>query len=203
MQPPPSDHRYRRRFLVEFTPAESDQLDRLGFAHGTKRRAILDGLQLLETGEVEALRAQVATLTAEREAARAAATRVSEAGTASAKEQRAKASATSAKLIDERAAHKETRTQLAQARQDLKNAKQSLANAEAEKRRLAALIPHHAFCPSCDVYVPETEWAEAPDNKGGIHVYHKAHDPIAKRSWNQKPSLLFWRPAPSAPKAAS
>jgi len=203
MQAPPSDHRYRRRFLVEFTPAESDRLDRLGFAHGTKRKAILAGLQLLESGEIEALRGQVAELTAERDAATAAAAQATAAQAVANKEQRAKASATSTKLTEERATHRATKAQLAQARQQLKEARRDLTTAQDEQRRLAARVPHHAFCPACEKYVPEAEWAEEPDPKGGVHVYHKPHGFVPKKTWTQSPSVLFWRSTPSAPKPTS
>ena len=70
MQAYPPD-RYKRRFLVEFTPSESDLLDRLGLKQGTKRRAILDGLRLLESGELESLRERLAQAERERDAAMA------------------------------------------------------------------------------------------------------------------------------------
>src|ERR1035437_5463852 len=58
----PDIGRYRRRFIVEFGPEDSGLVDRMGVAHRTKRAAIIAGLRLLESGDVEQLRAQVADL---------------------------------------------------------------------------------------------------------------------------------------------
>ncbi len=200
---PPSDRRYRRRFLVEFTPAESDQLDRLGFAHGTKRKAILDGLQLLETGEVDALRTEVAALTAKLDAATTAAAKTAATQKADAKKQDAAAATAAAKLAKAEAAHQQTLGQLAKAQQDLNAVRRDLAAARAETQRLAALLPRHAYCGACDKLVPEAEWAEQPA-RDGVDVYHKPDGYRAKGGLLNGPAtVLFWRPAPGAPKARS
>lgn len=195
MQPHPPD-RYKRRFLVEFTPNESDLLDRLGLSRGTKRRAILDGLRLLESGELETLRGSVAALERERDAAAAeaavAAAQVAEGGTL-----RDELMATTSRLRDERGDLKSARASLRQAKQDLGSARRDLAAAQAEIRRLASLVPHHAFCAACGKYVPETEWAEQPTEKGGVHVYHKRHGYRPKATFGENYSVLFWRATPA------
>src|SRR3954465_6416017 len=58
----PDIGRYRRRFIVEFGPEDSGLIDRMGVAHRTKRAAIIAGLRLLESGELERLPARVAVL---------------------------------------------------------------------------------------------------------------------------------------------
>ncbi len=195
MQAYPPD-RYKRRFLVEFTPSESDLLDRLGMSRGTKRRAILDGLRLLESGELEALRERLAAAERERDAAltetTATAAQLAEAGTL-----RDAAKAATAHLRDERAALKLARADLRQAKQDLAGARQDLAAAQAEGRRLAALVPHVAYCPACSKYVSEEEWAAQAAGQGVVHVYHQRHGYRAKGSITQYPSVLFWRSTPS------
>jgi hypothetical protein len=196
-----SPDRYKRRFLVEFTPNESDLLDRLGLTRGTKRRAILDGLRLLESGELETLRGSVAELERERDAAAAeaavTAAQLAEGGTL-----RDELTATTSQLRDERGALKLARAGLRQAKQDLASARQDLAAAQAEGRRLEALVPHYAFCAACRKFVPEAEWAEQPVEKGGVHVYHKRHGYRPKPTFAENYSLLFWRSTPSAPEVA-
>ena len=138
-----SPDRYKRRFLVEFTPSESDRLDQLGLVHGSKRRAILDGLRLLESGELETLRERIAALEGERDAAAGeAAVQLTE--TRRLREER-KASA--AQLRETRAALKSATTDLRQAKQDLATVRRDLAAAQAEARRLAALrAPLRGLC---------------------------------------------------------
>jgi uncharacterized coiled-coil DUF342 family protein len=126
----PPDNRYRRRFLVEFTAAESDLADRLGAVHGSKRRAIVKGLSLLESGEAESLRAQVAALERERDAAKAAASKAGE-SLKTAKEQAADAKEAASELRNERAAHNKTKAELAQVQRDFSATRQALAEAQA------------------------------------------------------------------------
>ncbi len=200
MQPPPAD-RYKRRFLVEFTPTESDLLDRLGLSRGTKRRAILDGLRLLESGELETLRGHVAELEQGRDAAAVEAAATA-AQLAAGRTLRDELKATTSQLRDERAVLKLARADLRQAKEDLASARRDLTAAQGEARRLAALVPHHAFCAACGKYAPEAEWAEQAGEKGGAHVYHKPHGYRPKATFGQNYSLLFWRSTPSVPEAA-
>ena len=190
-----SPERYKRRFLVEFTPTESDRLDQLGLVHGSKRRAILDGLQLLESGELETLRERIAALEGDRDAAAGEAT-VQLGETRRLREER-KASA--AQLRETRAGLKSATTDLRQAKQDVATLRHDLAAAQAEARRQAALVPHFAFCAACGKYVPESEWDEQPDGKGGVHVYHKPHGLHLKPTLGQNSSALFWRATPAEP----
>jgi uncharacterized coiled-coil DUF342 family protein len=124
----PPDNRYRRRFLVEFTPAESDLAERLGGVHGSKRRAIVTGLGLLESGEVESLRGQVAALERERDAARAAASKASE-SLKTAKDRAGEVKETASELRAERSAHKATEAALAQAGRELASTRTDLVAA--------------------------------------------------------------------------
>ncbi|MGO9181403.1 MAG: hypothetical protein ACLQBX_04860 [Candidatus Limnocylindrales bacterium] len=190
-----SPDRYKRRFLVEFTPSESDRLDQLGLVHGSKRRAILDGLRLLESGELESLRERIAALEGERDAAAGeAAAQLTE--TRRLCEER-KASA--AQLRETRAALTSAKADLRQAKQDVATVRHDLAAAQTEARRLEARLPHHAFCAACGNYVPENDWDEQPDGKGGVHVYHKPHGLHLKPTLGQNSSALFWRATPAEP----
>ncbi len=195
MQIPPPD-RYKRLFPVQLTPAESDLLDRLGLEHGTKRQAVLDGLRLLGSGELETLRARVITLEGERDAAAAEATAGRAAHLAEARTSREASKTIRVQLREERSAVRSARAELRQTRQDLASARQDLVAAQAEAGRLTALVPHHAFCTACGKYVPEAEWAEQPDPKGGVHVNHRPHGLRTKATLTQLPSLLFWRATP-------
>lgn len=188
----PPDNRYRRRFLVEFTPAESDLAERLGAVHGSKRRAIVTGLGLLESGEVESLRAQVAALEKERDAAKAAASKASE-GLRTAKERAADAKETAAELREERAAHNKAKAELAQARREIASTRQDLATAQSEQQRYASALPTMAYCPGCEKYVPRTEWAEQPVEGGIVHVYHAKHGYQLKPAFTKTQSVMFWR----------
>ena len=58
-------------------------------------------------------------------------------------------------------------------------------------------MPHFAACAACGKYVPESEWAEQPDGKGGVHVYHKPHGLHLKPTLGQNSSALFWRATPT------
>ena len=58
----PDIGRYRRRFIVEFGPEDSGLVDRVGEVYKTKRAAIIAGLRLLDSGEIEQLRARLAAL---------------------------------------------------------------------------------------------------------------------------------------------
>ena len=191
----PPDNRYRRRFLVEFTASESDLADRLGAVHGSKRRAIVTGLQLLESGVVESLGTQVAALERERDAAKAASSKASE-GLRTAKERAADAKETADELKSERTAHNKTKAELAQARRELASARQALAAAQSETQRYAAALPTMAYCPGCEKYVPESEWAEQPVEGGLVHVYHAKHGYQPKPALLKTQSVMFWRGGP-------
>jgi inorganic triphosphatase YgiF len=186
----PPDNRYRRRFLVEFTAAESDLADRLGTVHGSKRRAIVTGLGLLESGEVETLRAQVAELERERDAATSTASKASE-SLKIARERAANAKETAAELRAERAAHKKSRAGLAQARREVTSARQALTTAQSEQQRYASALPTMAYCPGCGKLVPRTEWAEQPADGGGAYVYHAKHGFQVKATFTKPQSVMF------------
>jgi hypothetical protein len=188
----PPDNRYRRRFLVEFTAAESDLAERLGAVHGSKRRAIVNGLQLLESGEVESLRGQVAALERERDAAKAAASKASE-NLKTAKERAADAKETAAELRAERAVHNKTKAELAQTRREIASTRQALSTAQSEQQRYASALPTMAYCPGCEEYVPRTEWAEQPVEGGIVHVYHTKHRYQLKPAFMKTQSVMFWR----------
>lgn len=173
----PDIGRYRRRFIVEFGPEDSGLVDRMGVAHRTKRAAIIAGLRLLESGEVEQLRAQVGALEQELALTKGA---LAEAQRGSTKAAPALAKA-KADLKAEKDAHKRTQAALTRADGSLREAQTALRRAEtaiaslqAERDRLGGLLPLSAFCPSCDKLVPESEWAEQATSDG-IDVYHQPH----------------------------
>jgi chromosome segregation ATPase len=195
----PPDNRYRRRFLVEFTPSESELADRLGAAHGSKRRAIVNGLQLLESGVVESLRAQVAALEKERDAAKAAAARAVESlrtakeQVSDAKEQAADAKSAARELRSERSAHRQTNSELEQVVVELTATQQALESAQSDLQWYEAALPTAAYCRECDKFVPRTEWAEQVADDGVVHVYHNKHQYRPKGTITKWPTVMFWR----------
>jgi hypothetical protein len=183
----PDIGRYRRRFIVEFGPEDSGLVDRMGDAYKTKRAAIIAGLRLLDTGEIEKLRTRLATVEAELSSAKAAL------------EEKAKA------VLDATPA-------AAQAKADVRKKREELAAARAEVRRVKTanaevrrtiveltaeldlfndLLPHHAYCGYCDRAVPEAEWAEQLVERG-VWVYHKPDGYRPKSSLGRGTNLLFW-----------
>ena len=185
----PDVGRYRRRFIVEFGPEDSGLIDRMGLAHRTKRAAIIAGLRLLESGELERLRAQVADLEAELTAANEGL------ATAQTKSATAKPALATLKadLKAEREAHRATKATLKDTRTSLAQARTDVTALRAERDRLAVLLPHYAHCGSCDKLVPEAEWAEQPA-RNGVDVYHKNDGYRAKGSILGGPAtVLFWR----------
>lgn len=178
----PDIGRYRRRFIVEFGPEDSGLIDRMGVAHRTKRAAIIAGLRLLESGELERLRTQVVELEARLATAKTSATpKPSMTGTAKLDKARAD-------LAAERKAHGRTQKALDNAETAVTDTKAALAQAKteagnlrAERDRLAALLPYAAYCGSCDKLVPAAEWAEHA-TPTGIDVYHQPDGYRAKGS---------------------
>jgi len=153
----PDIGRYRRRFIVEFGPEDSGLIDRMGVAHRTKRAAIIAGLRLLESGELERLRERVAVL--EHELA-ASADKVAAAQRTSAADTR-KLDKAKADLATERAAHRQTQkaleratTTLAEAQREARRSGQEIARLQAERQRLVDLQPERAFCAECEKLVP-------------------------------------------------
>ncbi len=191
--------RYRRRFIVEFDPGESELVDRMGVAHRTKRAAILAGLRLLEADESEGLRQRVAALEAEvvTTAARLTAASATAAETAPALAQ------ARADLKSEREAHADTKVLLREAKATIRETKTATAALRAERDRLTALVPHYAWCGSCGKLVPEDEWAETPA-RGGVDVYHQrdGYRPNANKLISPA-TVLFWRATGSIPAAAT
>ena len=188
----PDIGRYRRRFIVEFGPEDSGLVDRLGLIHRTNRGAIIAGLRLLESGEVEQLRERVSDLSAQLDTARSAL----ETKAKAAREAKPAAAAAKADL-------REVRSELAAARAEVRavkaaNAEVRRANEEfdAELDRVVALLPHHAYCGYCDSLVPESEWAETAA-RNGFDVYHKPDGYRAKRTMGGAASVLFWRATPA------
>ena len=188
----PDIGRYRRRFIVEFGPEDSGLIDRMGVAHRTKRAAIIAGLRLLESGELDQLRSRVADLEADLATAQTAgaATRPSTTGTA-------KLDKSKADLAAERTAHRRTQRALDKAQTAVTDAKAALARAQteaaglrAESERLADLLPHHAYCGSCDKLVPAAEWAEHA-TPTGIDVYHQSDGYRAKGGLLGGPSTVL------------
>jgi NADH pyrophosphatase NudC (nudix superfamily) len=180
--------RYRRRFIVEFGPEDSELVDRMGVAHKTKRAAILAGLRLLDSDEIDQLRTRSAQLKAEVKTTKAAvATARSQA-----RQSRADRAQAVADLRAERAAHRESKAKLRAAGQTIADHERTLDQLTAERARLVALIPHHAFCGSCGKLVPEAEWAEAPA-RDGFDVYHQPDGYRAKTSMFVAATVLFWR----------
>ena len=180
--------RYRRRFVVEFGPEEAGLVDRMGVAHRTKRAAIIAGLRLLESGELEQLRRRVADAEQELASARED---LKAARSASAT---ATPEITSAKadLRTEHAAHRETKRALKEARAALTQAHQTATTLRAERDRLAGLLPSYAYCGTCDKLVPEAEWAEQPA-RNGVDVYHQPDGYRPKGGLLSPATVLFWR----------
>ena len=194
----PDIGRYRRRFIVEFGPEDSGLIDRMGLAYRTKRGAIIAGLRLLESGELEQLRSRVAGLEQQLATAQKA--------PAAAQRSTAAFTRTQAKLETdleaERTAHRQTQQTLDQARAALTDAQASLTRAQqeiaglrTEQARLTALLPLTAYCRECAKLVPEAEWAEHP-TASSIDVYHKAHAYREKRSYRPGTTPLLQRAKP-------
>ncbi len=200
----PDIGRYRRRFIVEFGPEDSGLVDRMGEVHKTKRAAIIAGLRLLDSGELERLRERVTALEADLASARAEleSARASLAEqTAASKKARPAAAQTTADLRAERQAHAAVQGELRQLKAASAEGHRVQASLEAERDRLAALVPHHAYCGYCDRLVPESEWAEQPA-RNGFDVYHKPDGYRAKGStWSGAATVLFWRPKAGSPSA--
>lgn len=194
----PDIGRYRRRFVVEFGPDDSGLIDRMGIAHHTKRAAIIAGLRLLESGELERLRERVAGLEQQLSTTSEIPTSAQRtAGTAPAKLDKAKAD-----LATERAAHRRTQqaldrsaTALTDAQGALRRAGREITGLRAERDRLADLMPHDAFCQECEKLVPENDWAEHT-TATGIDVYHKAHRYREKGAFRSGTTPLFQRRLP-------
>lgn len=185
----PDIGRYRRRFIVEFGPEDSGLVDRVGEVYKTKRAAIIAGLRLLDSGEIEQLRTQLAALEAELSSAREAL----EEGAKAVRDAKPAAALAKADL-------REKRDELAAARAEVRRAK--TANAEvrraiveltSERDRLRDLVPRYAYCGYCDKLVSDSEWAEEAA-QGGYHVYHKPDGYRPKGGIVGGPAtVLFWR----------
>ena len=194
----PDIGRYRRRFIVEFGPEDSGLIDRMGLAHRTKRAAIIAGLRLLESGELDQLRSRVADLEQALATADATGAAAKPPTTATAKLDRAKAD-----LAAERTAQRRTQraldkaqTALQDAQATLTRAKQDIASLQAERDHLADLLPHHAYCGSCEKLVPAAEWAEQA-TAAGVDVYHQPDGYRPRRGVIGRPTtVLLQRHAP-------
>jgi hypothetical protein len=184
----PDIGRYRRRFIVEFGPEDAGLIDRMGVAHRTKRAAIIAGLRLLDSGEVERLRSRVTGLEAEL----AAAKEVLAAASAAASSAKPDLAQAKAHLRAERDGHRATKVSLKEARASATRANAQIAALRAERDRLVVLLPHHAYCGSCDKLVAETEWGEQPA-RNGYDVYHKTDGYRAKSGIMNPATVLFWR----------
>jgi DNA repair exonuclease SbcCD ATPase subunit len=194
----PDIGRYRRRFIVEFGPEDSGLIDRMGVVHRTKRAAIIAGLRLLDSGELERLQERIADL--EHELA-VSAEKVGAAQRTAATDT-PKLEKFKSDLAAERAAHKRTQKTLDQATKTLTEAKQTIrlgeqeiARVQAQRDRLADLEPETAFCPQCEKLVPAEEWAEQT-TATGVDVYHKKHRYRAKGVLWSGTTPLFQRRLP-------
>lgn len=172
-------------------PFDKSAATGLGVAHRTKRAAILAGLRLLEADESAALRARVAALEAERAATAARLT----AATAKVQEATPALAQVRTDLKAERAAHRETHRSLRDAKATICQTKTTVAAPTADRDRLLALLPHHAWCGSCGKLVPEAEWAEKPA-RGGVDVYHEPDGYRPKATLLSPATVLFWRATP-------
>ena len=194
----PDIGRYRRRFIVEFGPEDSGLIDRMGLARRTKRAAIIAGLRLLESGELERLRTQVAELEADLATTKAAGTAAKPSTTGTARLDKAKAD-----LAAERTAHRRTQRALDKAETAVTDAKAALAQAKteagslrAERDRLAGLLPYAAYCGACEKLVPAAEWAEQATAEG-VDVYHQPDGYRPRRGVIGRPTtVLLQRHAP-------
>jgi lauroyl/myristoyl acyltransferase len=191
----PDIGRYRRRFIVEFGPEDSGLIDRMGLAYRTKRGAIIAGLHLLESGELEQLRSRVAGLEQQLTMAQQARSAAPRTTATSARTQ----GKLQADLEAERSAHRQTQKALDQSQATLTDAQAALTRARqeivglrAEQARLTALLPRMAYCRECATLVPEAEWAEH-STATGIDVYHTAHAYREKRSYRPGTTPLFQR----------
>ena len=63
--------------------------------------------------------------------------------------------------------------------------------------RLENLAIRHLFCPSCNDFVPENEWAEQP-TRDGVGIYHKTHDYKEKSNLLTTATVMAWRELPRA-----
>jgi hypothetical protein len=186
----PDIGRYRRRFIVEFGPEDSGLVDRLGEVHKTKRNAIIAGLRLLDSGEVEQLRARVAALAAELESARAAL----EEKTQAVRDAKPTAAAAKADLREKREELAAVRAEVRRVKTANAEVRRSIAELAAERDRLTDLVPRYAYCGYCDKLVPEADWAEVAA-RNGYDVYHKPDGYRAKGGLVGGPAtVLFWRP---------
>jgi septal ring factor EnvC (AmiA/AmiB activator) len=191
----PDIGRYRRRFIVEFGPEDSGLIDRMGVAHRTKRAAIIAGLRLLDSGELERLQKRLAVLEHEL----AASTDKVAAAQHTAASDTPKLDKTKADLATERAAHRHTQkaleratTTLAEARREVRRSGQEIARLQAERERLVDLQPERAFCPECEKLVPAEEWAEQT-TATAIDVYHNKHRYRAKGALWSGTTPMFQR----------
>ena len=188
-------NRFRRKFLVEFTVEESDLLDRLGREHGSRRAAILAGMQLLAGGELDALRKQVTALEGQLTSAQAQHARdVAALATATAAAKQGKT--TTAALKAEQTAHKQTRADLKSVTAQLGEARRNLATLQADYQQLVDNLPAQAYCASCRKLVPHTEWAvESTDE---AHYWYHASDGFRLTDGGlggKRATVLFSRPA--------
>lgn len=146
----------------------------------------------MESDEVESLRAQVAVLEQERDAAKAAASKAGD-SLKTAKDQASDAKEVASELKTERAAHNKTKAELAQARREIASTRQALATAQSEQQRNAAALPTMAYCPGCRDYAPRDEWDERPAEGGIVHVYHTKHGYQPRGTFTKLQSVMFWR----------
>lgn len=176
-------NRFRRKFLVEFTVEESDLLDRLGREHGSRRAAILAGLQLLAGGEIDGLRGRLTALEAELTGAQAQHERDAAAfATATAATKQGKTAAADLKAELKRVTAQRT------------EADRQLATLQVAYQRLVAELPAQAYCPSCRKLVPQNEWAV--EAAGTVeYVYHQPDGFRLTDSVLRTATVLFARSA--------
>jgi hypothetical protein len=190
-----AEPRYRRRVVLELTPDESTILDALADRHGTLRGAVLAGLRELEANRSAKLEAQVTDLRKRLESAEQDAQAGSDQAAVGVAEITEQLAASRKELKAAQTDRKAVREDLREARAKLSNARGA---AETQRRALEARLVHHAFCGTCNKFVPESEWAEQPDGQGGVYVYHKRDGFRPKPALLQPSTMLFWRPSPTS-----
>ncbi len=183
--------RFRRRVVLEMLPDENDLLQRVAKAHGTMRGALLTGLRLLESDELGQLRATVADLESKLGKAQqqlsATKTRRDEQTTTAAK--------THSELERVRASARDARAELRAIKSARTEADKLARDWTQYAHRLENLAIRHLFCPSCNDFVPEKEWAEQPTREG-VGIYHKTHDYREKSNFLATATAMAWRKLP-------
>lgn len=168
---------FRRRFPLELTPAECELLEHQGRRLGTKRAALLAGLQALQ--ERDELAQRIERLQADNQAARA---ELAEREKAIAKLERQLAKATkdarAGQTASRAAARREQRArEQADDRADiyadaLREERELNAQLESELTDLRECAVDALYCHRCGAWVEPDEWAHREDEDADL-LYHR------------------------------